>query len=218
MPFVNIHTHHHQSNGGIQLVNHFIQEDFSNQSDISFSSGLHPWHIQNTDWDPLLQKLEMYAEHNQIRAIGECGLDRAIETPLKRQEELFIRQVELAERFQKPLILHVVKSYSDIIRIKKNRTPSIPWILHAYQGNQQTTQQLLPHEFYFSFGPQLLKGQEKLANSLKQIPLKKLFFETDDSTDKIETIYIFAAQILGLTVTELQELVFNNYQRIFGNG
>lgn len=218
MPLVNIHTHHQQPGDSIQLINHLPQQAFPEHSDASYSSGLHPWYIRDTNNNALLEKLELLAAQNQIMAIGECGLDRTIETPLQLQEELFIQQVELAERYQKPLILHVVKSYPDIIRIKKSRKSSIPWILHAYQGNQQTTQQLLAHDFYFSFGTQLLRRPQKLQNSLKQIPLEKLFFETDDSTEKIETIYIFAAQILGLTVTALQELVFNNYQRIFGNG
>jgi len=218
MPFVNIHTHHRADDGSIQLINHPVQKDFPERPEAVYSVGIHPWDLEKLDTGKMLQKLSLLSENKNVLAIGECGLDRAIDTDFEFQERLFRRQIELAETKGKPLILHVVKSYPDLIRIKKDSSAPTPWILHGYNGNQQTSQQLLPHDFYFSFGPQLLKGQPKLLDSIQQIPIEKLFFETDDSSEKIETIYTFAAPILGLTIEQLQETVFNNYQRIFENG
>ncbi len=218
MQFVNIHTHHQAGEGSIQLINHPVQENFPGKPDSIYSVGLHPWDLEELDLEQMLVKLSNLAEKKNVLAIGECGLDRAIDTALKLQERVFRRQIELAEKKGKPLILHVVKSYPDLIRIKKDSSAPTPWILHGYNGNWQTSQQLLNHDCYFSFGPQLLKGQQKLVESIQHIPIERLFFETDDSSKKIETIYTFAAPILGLTVEKLREMVFNNYQRIFGNG
>ncbi len=218
MQFINIHTHHQAGDGSIQLINHPIQKDFPEKPDAMYSVGLHPWDLEKLDTEKMLQKLAVLPEKANVLAIGECGLDRAIDTDLELQERVFRQQIELAGAKSKPLILHAVKSYPDLIRIKKDSPAPIPWILHGYNGNRETSLQLLRHDFYFSFGPQLLKGQQKLLESIQQIPFEKLFFETDDSTEKIERIYTFAAPILGLTVEQLQETVFNNYQRIFENG
>ena len=218
MKFVNIHTHMPAHDGSIELINHFAQAAFDENSPLLYSVGLHPWHIDQVDYLSVLEKMEETARSENVAAIGECGLDRAITVPFDLQESIFIRQIEIAEQSGKPLIIHAVKVYPDLTRIKKNRKSNIPWILHGYNGNLQTTRQLLQYNFYFSFGPQMLKGNEKLLRSLQEIPLKQLFFETDDSGETIETIYIFAAQKLGMAMEKLQSAMCENYKRIFKNG
>jgi TatD DNase family protein len=218
MQFVNIHTHHEANDGSIQLINHPVQKDLPEKPGAVYSVGLHPWDLEKLNPELMLEKLAVLSKNKNVLAIGECGLDQAIDTDFEFQERIFRQQIELAEGQNKPLILHAVKSYPDLIRIKKTRPAPAPWILHGYNGTRETSLQLLRHDCYFSFGPQLLKGQQKLLESIQQIPIEKLFFETDDSSEKIKTIYTFAAPILGLTVEKLQETVFNNYHRIFGNG
>jgi len=218
MQFVNIHTHRDAKDGSIQLINHPVQKDFPEKPNAIYSVGLHPWDLEKLDMEKMLQQLAHLSENKNVLAIGECGLDRAIDTDFEFQKRIFRQQIELAEKKGKPLILHVVKSYPDLIHIRKNFPTPTPWILHGFNGNLQTARQLIDHDLYFSFGPQLLKSHQKLLESIRQIPTEKLFFETDDSSEKIETIYNFAAPILGLTVDKLKEMVFNNYQRIFENG
>ena len=218
MKFVNIHTHLPAHDGSIELINHFAQAAFDENSPLVYSVGLHPWHIAGVDYLSVLEKTEETAKSENVAAIGECGLDRAITVPFDLQESIFIRQIEMAEKLRKPLIIHAVKVYPNLIRIKKNRKSNIPWILHGYNGNLQSTRQLLQHNFCFSFGPQILKGNEKLLRSLLEIPLEQLFFETDDSGETIETIYIFAAQKLGIPVEKLRSAIDKNYKQIFKNG
>ena len=218
MKFVDIHTHKKSNDGSIQLINHPIQQEFPESSELNYSVGFHPWDIDRFEIELMLENLKKLAERKNVLAIGECGLDRFVSKSIELQENVFIKQIDLAEKLAKPLIIHAVKSYPDIIRIKKTRQQNLPWILHGYNGNLQTTRQLLPHGFYFSFGPQILKANKKHIQSIKEIPIDKLFFETDDSPELIETIYIFAAQQLGLSVNEVQAMVFENYKRIFENG
>ncbi len=218
MEFVNIHTHHQADVAGLQLVNHQIQFEFPERQEQNYSVGFHPWDIKVFDQDQMIEKLTKVAQYKNVFAIGECGLDRAIDTSLELQELVFIRQIALAEKFKKPLVIHAVKTYPDIIKIKKDRKVEIPWILHGYQGNLQTTKQLLNHNFHFSFGVRILRNEDKLVQSLKEIPLDRLFFETDESSEKIETIYIFAAQILEMNIRDLKETIWKNYQRIFEHG
>lgn len=215
--FVNIHTHSPNSEN-IEVINQFVQNNWKPQSNYFYSLGLHPWHISDFEIDLEIEKLKRLAGNPQIVAIGECGLDRAIETPLEKQEEVFRKQIEITESVNKPLIIHSVKSYPDLIRIKKSTKSHIPWILHGYSGNKQTTDQLLSHDFYFSFSTIILKNQAKLIESLKIIPLNKLFFETDESSGQIETIYTFAAKTLQLPLEELKAKIFKNFKSVFNYG
>jgi TatD DNase family protein len=212
---VNLHTHFKLPVGQTGLVSHPVQLEFHPEPGQYYSTGLHPWSLNeapNEEWFSLLEQL---AVHPQVLAVGECGLDRSIETPPDQQEAAFIRQVEIAEKYSNPIILHAVRTWYDLIRIKKNRTVNVAWILHGYNGNAETTRQLIRQDFYFSFGTALLKDQEKLNQSLRMIPLDRLFFETDESMVPIESIYIFASAVLKLSITELKETVCENFQMTF---
>lgn len=217
MKLVNIHTHHPAQSDAIQLVNCQLPKELPEREELIYSIGFHPWDIDQSTPD-YFREMQNLARQENVRAIGECGIDRYIDTPVDQQEKLFIQQIELAEELNKPLIIHAVKSYPDIIRIKKIRSKATPWILHGYNGNQQTTEQLKAHDFYFSVGPQLLKNAPKLLKSLALIPREKLFFETDDSHESIETIYKFTATKLEISLTDLQAQIYSNYKRVFENG
>lgn len=218
MKLINIHTHHPLNSDEIQLVNCQLPKELPSSQNAIYSIGLHPWDLENIDIEDLFSIMLKWAPQENVIAIGECGIDRFIKTSIELQEKVFTRQVELAEELNKPLIIHAVKSYPDMIRIKKDRKKEIPWILHGYNGNKQTTEQLKAHNFHFSIGPQLLKSPEKLLKSIELIPLEKLFFETDDSHESIETIYIFAAEKSGISLQELKTEIYSNYKRVFKNG
>ncbi len=212
---VNLHTHFKLPEEQAGLVSHPVHLEFQPEPGQYYSAGLHPWDLNDLSDEGWLSTLERLSRLPQVLAIGECGLDRSIETPVEMQEPAFIRQVEIAERSGKPLILHAVRSYSDLLRIKKARPGTVPWILHGFNGNTETMRQLVAQDFYFSFGPALLKDQKKLNQSLRSAPLDHLFFETDESIVPIESIYIFAASVLQLSVEELTKIICKNFQTIF---
>jgi len=212
---INLHAHFQLSPEQTGLINHPVQMDFHPEPDQYYSAGLHPWDLDVLMNDKWLLSLEKIITHPQVLAVGECGLDRSIETPVDRQKAAFISQVELAEKYTKPLILHAVRSYSDLLQIKKTRTGTVPWILHGYQGSPEITRQLIGQGFCFSFGAALLNDQEKLNSSLRLVPPDHLFFETDDKMVPIESIYIFASSVTGITPAELKANVSRNFCTIF---
>lgn len=215
MERINLHTHFALPDNQLGLVNHSLILPFEPKKGQSYSVGLHPWNLDeviDANWQHVL---EIAIQNPQVLAVGECGIDRSIETSIERQIDYFIPQIELAEKYSKPLILHAVRSYSDLLQIKKKRTGNIPWILHGYQGNAETTKQLARLGFHFSVGAALLNDRQKLNRSLAEIPISQLFFETDKSTVNIESIYIFAAEQLKTSLQTLQQQVFNNFQRLF---
>jgi len=212
---INLHTHFNLTSLQIGLVNHNVLLPFEPQADQLYSVGLHPWDLDQVTDNEWLEKMESLLAHPQVLAVGECGIDRTLETPIEKQIHFFLLQVDLADRLGKPLILHAVRSYSDLLQLKKQSASKLPWILHGYQGNAETTKQLSQMGFCFSLGAALLNDRQKLNQSLFEIPASQLFFETDESTENIESIYIFAAGQLKTTAEKLSNQVLENYQRIF---
>ena len=68
------------------------------------------------------------------------------------QKEVFLAQANLAEETHKPLIIHCVKAWADLIACKKAVKPEMPWIIHGFRGNGELASQLVRLGFYLSFG------------------------------------------------------------------
>lgn len=217
MNYIDIHTHSHKNDTAIEIVNVFAQNLDENKTMQKCSAGFHPWHINDCNETDTINELHFHSSKPEVLAIGECGLDKKIDIVMDVQKRIFLKQAGIAENKQKPLILHCVKAFNEIIELKNKIGATVPWILHGYSRKTSVTKQLLQHGFYFSFGEQLLH-KIPIAESLKIIPIEQVFFETDESNIKIEEIYSFAANVLSVNVEALKEQIFNNYKRIFQNG
>jgi len=202
-------------NGEIGIIDHPFQLPFLPQKGEIYSVGIHPWSVDKIDDISWRKRLEDLVDHPQVVSIGECGLDRVAKNSLKLQKKFLISQLEIAEEKQLPVIIHAVHTYSDLLEISKNINHSVPWIIHGYNGNVETTELLLRKDFYFSFGASLLKNQKKLNISLLKVPFDRLFFETDESYVSIESIYKFASDLLNKSIEELKKIVLNNFNCMF---
>lgn len=152
-----------------------------------YSVGIHPWNVGRVT-DRSLRLLASLAAEPQVVAIGECGLDGVAEAVrsdfaakgggrreiLAAQTELLHMHFALSEQLGKPMILHVVKAYDEILRLKKLWRPSQQWVIHGFRGKPQLARQLLDHGFYLSF------GRKYNAESLALTPPSRLLRETDD--------------------------------------
>lgn len=147
--------------------------------------------------------------HPQVLAIGEAGLDKLAEASLEVQMEVFRYQVELAEEVGKPLVIHLVKAVDELLRMKRALRPSVPWIIHGFRGKMALAEEYLRHGFYLSFGE---KYQEE---ALRQVPVHRLFIETDESTVAVAELYERAAGVRGVAVKELREAVQGNISKVF---
>jgi TatD DNase family protein len=209
--FIDIHTHKLKD-----IENQIRVFDASRDSIQSGynSLGIHPWFIDKSKSEEQFLYIDEKASKNEIVAIGECGLDRAIETPIALQEEIFIRQIELAEKHGLPLIIHCVKAYSDMLRLRK-RYNKTPWILHGFYANEIQTKQLLTHDFHFSMGEKILNPGKKFQQAMDLIPVDRLFLETDDSSADIKEIYKACSSIMKIELSELQDKILLNFARVF---
>ncbi len=157
-----------------------------------YSIGIHPWHIKQNEIGEGIQHVRQYAKHPNVKAIGECGLDKLCETNFNLQKEIFAEQISISETCKKPLIIHCVKAFDEIITIKKEIKPSQTWIIHGFRGKPQQAEQLVKQGFYLSFGSVFNEI------SLRIIPIEKIFFETDDKNCDIQSVYQKSAKILIL--------------------
>lgn len=212
----NLHTHRSIIGDHIELLNVFAQDLPLMSTDQYFSAGLHPWHIGKVNPEACFQAIELAAKQRNMLAVGECGLDRAIPTDFKIQELYFKKQTDIAVKYSKPLIIHGVRAYSDLLKLKKENKSGIPWILHGYNGNRETTMNLIRNGFYFSIDGLLLKNGKK-TELIRTIPANRIFLETDDQDITIEQIYFLASQVLDSEDSLLTETIFNNFKTIFGD-
>ena len=114
MQFFNLHTHKFSNNPNIlELVNQYPWE--FDAAIPNYSIGIHPWHIQENRLESDLKIIEEKLQLKECLALGECGLDKRIEIPMEFQIELFEKQIQLAEKYQKPLVLHLVAAFDELI-------------------------------------------------------------------------------------------------------
>ncbi len=171
---------------------------------IMYSIGIHPWHIQRENIQKELNLLEKYVGLPNVKAIGECGLDKLCETDFNRQKEVFLLQTAISEKVGKPLIIHCVKSFDEIIYLRKKVQPKQAWIVHGFRGKPEQAIQLVNHGFYLSFG---FNYNEK---TIQNVSIEKLFLETDEDSCDIQTVYQKTAKALGISEQNLIQQIERN--------
>jgi TatD DNase family protein len=214
--YINLHTHRKpRVTEEIAIRNGFLKTiDFS-KVNYPVSIGLHPWNVYKTDLNWALQVIEQ--NQSKIIAIGECGLDRAIKTPIEPQLLAFEKQINLALQYHLPVIVHCVKAYADFAAFAKQNS-QVNFVLHGFSGNEETLQQLLAFKnVYFSVGKYLFNPQSNASLVLNKIPLNRLFLETDTTPLLINNVYEKASQIIEIEETVLKNQIFSNFVLLFKN-
>lgn len=214
MPFYNLHTHKFTNNTNtIELVNQYPWEFINGIP--QYSIGIHPWYINESRLESDLQFIETKLQLPECLALGECGLDKRIDIPMPLQIAVFEKQIALAEKYQKPLVLHLVAAYQELVEIKNRLNISVPIILHGFSKNEQIAKQMIDNGFYLSFGKYLLRNPE-LKEVFLSVPNDRFFLETDTIEETLEEVYTLAAQYKGITIEALQTQVNKNWKKLFG--
>lgn len=203
MLYYDIHTHHppvHPED--IAIVNVTVgREGLESlrkeirENPAGCSAGIHPWYIYNVHAQ--IETLRSLLEENTLVAIGEAGLDKMADAPLSLQQEVFLEQARMAEEYRKPLIIHCVKAWQELIAVKKLIRPGMPWIIHGFRGNGELAAQLIAQGFYLSFGAAFNPA------ALKAAWPHHLLAETDDRKIDIRTVYSLISTSLSVSEEEL---------------
>lgn len=217
IPFIDIHTHPNRTEAETIIVQNIYPGDgfaaFSGRN--FYSVGLHPWHLKTPEENnEMLQMVEDALTFDHVCFVGESGLDKKTEFDFNEQLRIFKAHAIIAEEFKRPLIIHCVKSYNEVLEMHKKLHPEMPWIMHGYHGNIETTKQLGKRGIFFSFGKSIFAENSKSIESLKYLPMEKIFFETDEFDQTVEEVYKKAAVIKNVSLNILKNEVWNNFNRI----
>ena len=211
--FINLHTHKFSNlSDVIDVVNQYPWE--FDASIPNYSIGIHPWYIDENRLESDLEIIKEKLQFNECLALGECGLDKRIEIPLDLQISVFKKQLEIVKQTNKPIVLHCVAAYDEVIAIKREMKIENPMIIHGFSKNEQVAKSLLNNGFYLSFGKYLLRNPD-LEKVFTFAPENQVLLETDTIEESIYEVYEKAASIKGISVEEMKTIVFTNFSRIF---
>ena len=144
--------------------------------------GVHPSNIEDLS-EETMEELRTMARDKKTVAIGEIGLDYYWEKdPEKRQlqQQIFIRQLDLARQLHLPVCVHDRDAHGDTLAILKREGKGIRGVMHCFSGSWEMAQELLKLDWYIGVdGPLTFKNAAKLPEIVQKFPLERLLVETD---------------------------------------
>ena len=206
---------------------HPLQSDINSSTDaeVTAESGVLPAE------PPTTEALLTLAQSPQVVAIGETGLDAHYSADtLDWQRQSFIRHAEASRRCHKPLIVHTREARAETLEVIRDRTdPDVGGVLHCFTEDWAMAKAALDYNFYISFsGIVTFRNAGELREVVKKIPLDRLLIETDSPwlapvpyrgkpnlPHYVAEVARCVAELRGVSVTELEEVVCANFNRLF---
>ena len=193
--------------------------------DVYFAVGVHPVDIDKYEDKLLLD----YINHEKCVAVGEIGLDYywvKEENQRKKQQDFFKRQIEIALKYDKPIIVHVREATEDTYKIIKNY-PEIKGVFHCFNAAHQLLD--FRDRFYYGIGGVItFKNARKLVEVFPKIPKERVIIETDapyltphpfrgKRNESMYTIYVRdkIASLWGVDNKEVEDITTKNAKRLF---
>jgi TatD DNase family protein len=153
-------------------------------SGISMAVGVHPWWIgemQSLQLTPQqLDVMHRYLQLPRCVAIGECGLDKLIDTSIEQQTVVFEQQLQLSCDVYKPLIIHVRKTHNEMLQLLLRYRPKAGGVIHGFSGSIELAQRYWQLGFYLGVGGAMTYPRAtKTRAAIKAMPIEALVLETD---------------------------------------
>ena len=133
--FLNFHTHNGLERPAERSILNILGQymaAYGFDPDRWVSVGIHPWYVDVKTWQTQLVELERRATQAEVKMVGECGLDRLIPLSLEMQLKVFEAQVQVAEWVQKPVVIHCVRAFNELLQWHKHRRTQVPLICLLY--------------------------------------------------------------------------------------
>ncbi len=196
-------------------INNFIWNESNLVPDNPFSLSVHPWCLDGYNKVLFSKVLYQIKDNPNFVAIGECGLDKNIAFSMDFQISVLNEQYQFAKEFSKPMIIHCVGSYNQLLHWKKDKN-DVKMAVHGFVRKLHLAEQLLKAGFYLSFGTALCENRPTLHETFRKCPIDRLFLETDDKNNfNIEDVYISAAEIKNINVKDLDYKINENKKSFF---
>ena len=215
--FIDIHTHGSVPSPGIFSVETLMAHENripQEQVGLAFTSGIHPWYLSVESHDGMLAYVAVTAADRSVIAVGEAGFDKIKGPAMDLQKKTFEEQVLIAEEHKKPVVIHCVRAWEELLAEHKKLKPLTPWLVHGFRGKKELASQLLSKGMFISLWFDFVLRPES-AFLLQSLPAERFFLETDGSGVDIGSIYKKVSFDLGLSVDDLKKQIFNNFNHLF---
>ena len=207
-----------------------LYDNLKTANNVYFAIGVSPSEVTNpgSDWEG---KIEQGLAKDRVVAIGETGLDYYRKFGNRDDQiELFIRQLELANQHDKPVVIHNREAGRDVLDILKDKIPPRGAVLHCYSENWQYAEEALELPIYISFaGNVTYRNARNLHETAKNMPLDRMLVESE-SPFMVPSAYRgkrnrpsylgetvkFLASLREMEEEELAETLFNYASPFFG--
>ena len=192
--------------------------------------GIHPGDCDGcTEAD--LEAIRAMAAHEKVVAIGEIGLDYYWKdnAPKEFQQDIFRRQLALAEELKLPVIVHDREAHGDTLAVVKE-FPNVRGVFHCFSGSPEMAEELVKMGWYLGFdGPITYKNARRSPEVVAVTPLDRIVIETDapyltpepfrgkrnDST-KLHYVVEKLAEWKGISAEEMEQITLRNGRRLYG--
>ena len=213
--YIDIHVH-----GGLPASGIFILESLMahegklpvDVSGIAYTYGIHPWFLNEENHKQLINSVENTVIQPEIIAIGEAGFDRLRGPSPELQSRVFEEQIIISEKISKPIVIHCVRAWDELLAVHKKTKPKMPWLIHGFRGNVELADQLLSKGMFLSFWFEFILRPES-GDLLRHLPLDRIFLETDGAEIDIRSIYNKVARDLNISIDELKSIILKNFNR-----
>ncbi|MGJ1267977.1 TatD family hydrolase [Sphingobacterium spiritivorum] len=214
--YIDIHTHKSEAitpGSAICQIRSIALNNGETVNSARTTAGLHPWYLNEDESESALAQLRTLLDNGKLLGIGECGIDKVIQTDVNIQKEVFAAQVKLAAHYEKPLIIHCVRAFEEVMQTLSAQSFQGKVIFHGYQKNEILAKQLISKGYYLSFGKAVLNGS--MNKVLTETPVDRIFLETDHTPVGIDEIYAYVAGVKQIELTKFKAYIMQNYHSVF---
>lgn len=207
-----------------------------NLPEIYYTAGIHPtrtWRngsVSEKEWENVLRNA---VQNDYVIAIGETGLDyhhQMDESMFAKQYFWFHKQLEIAQEFKLPLVLHIRQADTDAIEVLKQYPLKEGGVVHCFNGDIDTAEKYIELGLYLGIGGAVTwKEYFELRNTVKNIPLDRIILETDapyvkpewciekwNTSLNIPRIAIDIAELKNISAEEVESVTTANAEKLFG--
>ena len=189
----------------------FVLQIYNPQKQIIPAIGIHPWQVETVskNWE---EKMAELLDQYPFLQVGEIGLD-TLKPNLQKQEDIFIKQLLLAKKFNRITSIHSVHSSERIFQLICKVDIPCPFILHNYHEKAVMAEKFAQRGAFFSIGKNFSVPQ------LRNIPLNRILLETDMADSSLlEEKALSVADILGISAKQFKRQLTLNIKDLLNVG
>lgn len=194
------------------------------------SVGIHPEEIEESNYEKDLKEIKELAKNKKVVAIGEIGLDYYWNSNNKDlQKQVFLKQIELANELNLPVIIHTRDAIQDTVDIIRKGVFKTKAVLHCCPFNIELVKAGLEKNFYIAFGGTCTFKNSKNANEiLNKVPIENMLIETDspylapepkrgirNDSRNLEYVVRKISEVKNTSEEEITKITYENAMRFF---